>query len=510
MPVDMHSETAVVERELSPFELDLASAIDYALAAEDSWQLAISEELEVVMAAEGLQPEILPVVVRDSDGVQSATLEDNRRVRKTIAVAVEKSSRWLQFASASSREAASNSLTIGGALARVTDIDPLSIMPAPPKDIENSLEEKRLIVLEGTYALTFDHWEGFYEGRRMSLGAIYNHLQNDPTDIDVLTKWIEDQPRPRPVDTQALLTHLANDINDPNGDGMFTFFWERISSAKIRLDLQEEFFRTKLESSEAGPVDPNTQWLEFIGRLMQIEPNDTIAKLLENQDDWPDSLKSDYQQFWLKRVATTKERLTKALEPDVRRARFEPQLDTQSKPNDHPSDKSRQKRRSGRTTPKVQIRDVTNQQEESPSQEDNRPFKGFGRFVRTDSGYIFQEISPEDADDMLADYAKKRSEPKLIPDLQAMLQSIQEKPYGDGAAVYRDIMINVNGKATKLWHLSPNKRHGLDLGTRTARRTRILYGIVSDPDGYTIAIHGVRHHDDIGDGYNSIRYGKDL
>jgi hypothetical protein len=510
-------DSEIIEEDvLSPMELVLATAFDQALVVEDNWSdIRTKDSLRVEYAryVAFLQYQLVHLDELSDEPIELANI--NREDRRILDSGLHNWTLWVEEELVIARETASKGRNLETAKREeqtwiVNDLNTnLGFFDVDPKKLDKLVEGVANWTAE-LFDTTVPQWVSIYEHGREALASIYGHFVENPADLINFVEWVETQPSARTPEVQALFILLSNDINDKLGDHIHDDLFDKLRRGEVLLNLRADYLRDRLADAD-GETNNETSISKLLNLLRHISggsDEDFIQTMLNNSELWVSELSDDYNQYFNSHLSMLKTRITEALTPDERRSRFEQFI---SRETSLPQSKSNKKAKRSRVTPAKKRRATL----PAPSKEvgpERRVFSGYGRTVKAaGSGYIIESASDDDVDNRLVDYANSQDkDPRVLADLRKVLESITEQPYGNGASVYTDTKITIGGDATRLWHLSTEKRQGLSIKTETAKRTRIIYCVLPDEDnGFSIAIHRIRHHNDIGRNTNTMRRGID-
>ena len=342
-----------------------------------------------------------------------------------------------------------------------------------------------------------------YHKRREALVELYGYLIKNPSDMSQFLTILEDQSTNPDPDLDPLMTILANDIFDPAGDNIAQSFWSKLETGEVTLDLRNEFITDQLRnlSDETIITDHNGDVLQFARLMFPSEESEFIQATIEHYEQWPQTLKDAYSGYHKQVLSYVGKSLESILLDKVRKGRFEPTSIRAINGDGIKENSGRgpgKKKRNGRATPR-QRSSISN--ETIAEVEHGIKLSGFGRILKTDNGHIFEKCKRDKIISLVEDYVKKyNSGPDVFEDLINMIESIYRVPFGEGATPFvSNSKIKLDSHNLHVWHLNPAKRPGLTLATSNARRARVKYCTVKDPNTgeMYLGIIGISHHNDI-------------
>jgi hypothetical protein len=300
-----------------------------------------------------------------------------------------------------------------------------------------------------------------------------------------------------------LLTMLANDIHDSSGDNFAKTFWNRLKSGEIPLDLRSEFLSDSLtvEPSEVSTSERYTETIKFARKLFPGTDPEFIQSAIDNFESWPEELSNEYASFYRRILNLIEASIADGLQDSVRKGRFEPndgRLVIPGNGGGRVEGNGNSKKRGGRVTARVNGKVAP---EHAVEAEPKVALSGYGRILKTDRGYYFEECEKDKVISMLEGYSKANGSGRdLLDDLTRMLDSIFDVPYGEGASPYTSTKIRLgNNQSVSVWHLNPDRRPQLVLNTHNGRRSRISYCVVKNNDTgqQLLGVIGAEHHNNL-------------
>ncbi len=370
--------------------------------------------------------------------------------------------------------------------------------------VSNSLARIFSRTIETIYSELGPKYIELYHHRRQALVELYGHLIENPSDMSHFLTILEDQAIKPEASLQPLMTILANDIFDPVGDKIGRKFWSKLESGEVTLDLRNEFILDQLRnlSDETMDKNQNNEILQFARLMFPGEDSEFIQTTIEHYEQWPQSLKEAYSTYYKQVLSYMSKSMESILQDKVRKGRFEPAsiraMSGDSIKENTGRGSGKRKRNGGRVTPR-QRSSISSETVAEVEQGIN--LSGFGRILKTDNGHIFEKCNRDKIMSLIEDYVKKyNSGPGVFDDLLNMIESIYKVPFGDGASPFvSNSKIKLDSQNLHVWHLNPTKRPSLSLSTSNARRARVKYCTVRDPNTgeMYLGIIGISHHNDI-------------
>lgn len=344
----------------------------------------------------------------------------------------------------------------------------------------------------------------YFDGIATSMQSIYTFMLLSPeSEVAKYVDWLESSPSELSITNLPLLIALANDVSDKSGGNYFGRLIDALRNEHVSFDVREDFIEYSLGIFDEDEFLDNSNFASLrLARAVHVGDDDEFKKkLLQVSEVWDEGLVAEYKKYKNRLLDMVVARIEKQLEPFVRRSRFNVFQHTTTRNRlDVKQPKARKKARPGRVTPKKRNQEMMEAERERDIETETIvEYRSTKILKKIPGGYLVEPAGESEVHDLLEDYCSHNGrDESLLEDLYAMLQSIYEKPAGNGATPYTGAKINVGDKPRSLMHLSPNHRQGLSLKTSAGNRTRIVYLVLpADGGGYDIAIEGVYHKNEI-------------
>ena len=112
----------------------------------------------------------------------------------------------------------------------------------------------------------------------------------------------------------------------------------------------------------------------------------------------------------------------------------------------------------------------------------------------------FNSIKPLEKDELKIFLERAASDltsnPRMIGDLNRIIATLRENPYGFGTKRLNAMFVGVGSRSLPLRSIDPRKRAGLSLDDSESYKVRVVYVIHRSGEGSVIGIEGIYNHDD--------------